>query len=79
LTRLLEVTFGPHPIVEDEFSNVAGAEQVVILGSWAARHHGRPGRVPADLDVLVIGEPDRADAYNAADRVQRRLGMEVNR
>jgi len=78
LTRLLEVTFGPHTIVEDEFSTVAGAEEVVIFGSWAARYHGRPGRVPADLDVLVIGNPDRGDVYDAADRVQQRLGMEVN-
>lgn len=78
LTRLLEVTFGPHTIVGDEFSKVRGAEEVVIFGSWAARYHGRQGRVPVDLDVLVIGNPDRGDVYDAADRVQERLGMEVN-
>jgi len=78
LTRLLEVTFGPHPVVEDEFSKVTGVDEVLIFGSWAARYHGTPGRVPADLDVLVIGNPERADVYDAADRAQERLGMEVN-
>jgi predicted nucleotidyltransferase len=78
LTRLLEVTFGPRTVVEDEFATVAGVDEVVIFGSWAARYHGTPGRVPADLDVLVIGNPDRADVYDAADRAQERLGMEVN-
>ena len=78
LTRLLEVTFGPRTVVEDEFATVAGVEEVLIFGSWAARYHGSPGRVPADLDVLVIGNPDRGDTYDAADRVQERLGMAVN-
>ena len=50
----------------------------MIFGSWAARYHGNPGRVPADLDVLVVGDPDRGDVYDAADRVQERLGMAVN-
>ena len=78
LTRLLEVTFGPVTVVEDEFAKVAGVDEVLIFGSWAARYHGYPGRVPADLDVLVIGDPDRGDIYDAADRVQERLGMAVN-
>ena len=78
LTRLLEVTFGPRTVVEDEFAKVAGVDEVLIFGSWAARYHGTPGRVPADLDVLVIGNPDRGDVYDAADRVQERLGMAVN-
>jgi predicted nucleotidyltransferase len=78
LTHLLEVTFGPRTVVEDEFASVAGVEEVMIFGSWAARYYGAPGRVPADLDVLVIGGPDRGDVYDAADRVQERLGVAVN-
>lgn len=77
LTKLLEVTFGPRAVVAEEFP-IPGAQQVVIFGSWAARYAGKAGSPPRDIDVLVIGRPNRADLYEAADRAQARLGIEVN-
>jgi len=77
LTQLLEVTFGPKAVVAEEFA-IPGAEQVVIFGSWAARYAGQAGPPPHDIDVLVVGKVDRADLYEAADRAQARLGIEVN-
>jgi len=38
----------------------------------------RPGPHPNDLDVLVIGRPDRADVYAAAERTEQRLSLPVN-
>ena len=78
LTELLQVTFGPRPVVEEEFGDLPGAIEVLIFGSWAARYAGHEGGAPNDLDVLVIGSPSRADVYDAADRAQVRLGMQVN-
>jgi predicted nucleotidyltransferase len=77
LTQLLEITFGPRAVIAEEFA-IPGAEQVVIFGSWAARYAGEAGPPPHDIDVLVIGKIDRADVYEAADRAQARLGIEVN-
>lgn len=77
LTQLLEVTFGPKAVVAEEFA-IPGAKQVVIFGSWAARYQGQAGPPPHDIDVLVVGRVDRADVYEAADRAQTRLGIEVN-
>ena len=77
LTQLLEVTFGPKAVVAEEFA-IPGAEQVMIFGSWAARYAGDAGPAPNDIDVLVVGKVDRADVYDAADRSQARLGIEVN-
>jgi predicted nucleotidyltransferase len=51
---------------------------VVVFGSWAARYAGETGPPPRDIDVLVVGRVDRADLYDAADRAQARLGIEVN-
>jgi predicted nucleotidyltransferase len=62
----------------DEF-NTLGAQKVVVFGSWAARYHGQAGALPADIDVLVVGDGiDRADLYAAAERAEARLGMPVN-
>jgi len=77
LTQLLEVTFGPKVVIAEEFA-IPGAEQVVIFGSWAARYAGQAGPPPHDVDVLVVGKVDRADVYEAADRAQTRLGLDVN-
>jgi hypothetical protein len=77
LTHLLEVTFGPRVVVAEEFV-IPGAKQVVIFGSWADRYAGEPGPPPHDIDVLVIGKVGRADVYEAADRAQARLGIDVN-
>ena len=77
LTQLLEVTFGPETVIGEEF-DTTNAEHVLIYGSWAERYHGTPGPPPNDVDVLVVGDLDRADVYDAADRAQARLGMQVN-
>lgn len=78
LAELLLLSWGPLQVVAEEFSRLAGAEQVLIFGSWAARYRQRPGKPPHDLDVLVVGLPSREDVYDAADRAQQRLGMAVN-
>jgi hypothetical protein len=66
-------------VVAEEFAGVPGASEVLIYGSWAARHAGQTGAAPHDVDVLVVGEGVvRADVYEAADRAQARLGLPVN-
>lgn len=78
LTELLLLAWGPQHVVAEEFAGLIGADLVLIFGSWAARYHQEPGPPPHDLDVLVIGQPQRADVYDAADRAQQRLELPVN-
>jgi predicted nucleotidyltransferase len=78
LTELLLLSWGPPQVVAEEFADLRDAEQVLIFGSWAARYQQQPGKPPRDLDVLVVGRPRREDVYDAADRVQQRLGLPVN-
>src|SRR5262249_52728361 len=76
LTELLTLAFGPHVVISEEFSGVPAAG-VAIYGSWAARYHGVAGPPPADVDVLIIGEPSRADVYDAAEQAEQRVGFPV--
>jgi len=78
LTELLTLTYGPHVVVADEFADLQGVAVVVIFGSWAARYQGQRGQVPNDVDVLVVGTPDRIAMYTAAERAESRLGRPVN-
>jgi predicted nucleotidyltransferase len=76
--ELLRLSYGPTAVLPRVLSEVEGIDQAYIYGSWAARRLGSPGDAPGDIDVLVIGNPRRADIYEAADVAERRLGREVN-
>jgi len=78
LTELLLRSFGPRQVVAEELAEVVGIESAFLFGSWAARYAGQRGRAPADIDVLVIGDPDRDEVDDAAQRAGVRLAREVN-
>ena len=77
MRRVILATYGPPPVIAREFEAIAGADAVVLFGSWAARYLGEPGRAPNDIDVLVIGDVDRDAVDDAAERAERRIGVPV--
>jgi hypothetical protein len=78
LARLAVMSFGPPLVIREEFGALVGVERIFIYGSWAARYAGEQGPAPHDVDVMVIGTPDRNAVYEAARRTEARLGREVN-
>jgi hypothetical protein len=64
-------------VIAETFADLAGAEAIVLFGSWAARQLGQPGRAPNDNDVLVIGEVDLDAMHDAADAAERQIGLPV--
>jgi predicted nucleotidyltransferase len=78
LSQLATMAFGPPLVIGEEFASVDDIETIYIYGSWAARYNGEPGPTPNDIDVLVLGRPDRDEVYEAAGLAQQRLGREVN-
>ncbi len=78
LTELLLRSFGPRQVLAEELADVPGVEKAYLFGSWAARYAGQEGRPPADIDVLIIGTPDRDALDDAAQRADTRLHRQVN-
>src|SRR3984957_17913873 len=78
LTELLLRSFGPRQVLAEELEGIEGIDKAYLFGSWAARYAGEAGRAPADLDVLVIGAPDRDELDDAAQRAEGRPAREVN-
>lgn len=72
------MSFGPPLVLAEEFRAVHGVEEILLFGSWAARYSGEPGPPPQDVDVLVVGTPDRDAGHEAARRAEGRLQREVN-
>jgi predicted nucleotidyltransferase len=57
---------------------VPGIDEVFIFGSWAACYHEHQGPRPVgDIDLLVLGDPDRDSLYEATARASAQLGREI--
>lgn len=78
LAELMSVTFGPVAVLRELLATVPGVERAFIYGSWAARYTGESGAVPRDIDVLVVGTPDRRVLDRVMDAAEQRLRREVN-
>jgi DNA-binding transcriptional ArsR family regulator len=78
LTDLLAVTVGPLPVLTDALRDIPGIKHAHIYGSWAARYRGEAGPLPNDIDVLVIGDANDDELYDAAEEARKFLRREVN-
>lgn len=78
LVELLRLTYGPSAVVPNVLAGIPGIDEVYIYGSWAARREGEPGSPPGDIDVLIVGNPPRAEIHDAAQRAGVALAREVN-
>ena len=78
LADVLTRAFGVPAILADVLRRVPGVDEAYIYGSWAARHEGQSGQRPVgDIDVLVLGDPDRDQLYEALSAAEERLGRPV--
>ncbi len=74
LRGLLVKTLGPEPLLRSALAEIDGIEDAFIYGSWA--DPARPSA--ADIDVLVVGDPELDAVYDAASAVERVVGRPVN-
>ncbi len=78
LADVLVKAFGPPQVLADALHGIANIDAAYIYGSWAARSSGDTGERPiGDLDVLVLGSPDRDKLYAAASAAEKRLGRPI--
>jgi predicted nucleotidyltransferase len=78
LRQIVAATHGPQQVVKEAFTGLDGVELVAIFGSWAARMAGESGPMPADIDVLIVGDVDQTDVDLTAVDASRVIGREVN-
>ncbi|HLI55684.1 MAG TPA: MarR family transcriptional regulator [Actinomycetota bacterium] len=78
LSDVLLKACGPPVVIGTELATVPGIDDALIFGSWAARYHDQHGPRPVgDIDLLILGDPDRDQLYEATARATARLGREV--
>ena len=78
LAEVLTRAFGVPAVLVEVLQPVSGIVAAYIYGSWAARHEGQTGQRPVeDIDVLILGEPDRDQLYAVLSGAEERLGRPV--
>ena len=78
LAEVLTRAFGVPAIIAHALTGVGGIAAAYIYGSWAARHEGQAGPRPVrDIDVLILGDPDRDQLYEALSAAEKQLGRSV--
>ncbi len=77
LADLLKVGYGPKPALESALGHVAGIEHAFIGGSWAARYEGGNGPFPHDIDVIVVGAPNRDDVTDLVVNTLAAIGHDA--
>ncbi|MDR0960111.1 MAG: winged helix-turn-helix domain-containing protein [Propionibacteriaceae bacterium] len=75
---LVAATYGPIPVLRSLLNGIPGIHEAYVYGSWAERRSGRPGHFPHDVDVLVVGDVDRADTVEAGITARQITGCEIN-
>lgn len=78
MREIIQYSYGPLAVLPDILGDIRGVVQAYVFGSWAARYQGEEGPDPQDIDVLVIGRPERMAVYEAAAVATQRLGKETN-
>lgn len=78
LSNVLTKAFGVPRVLSAVLAPIPGITRAFIFGSWAARSHGVAGGRPVgDVDVLILGAPDRNALYRATHAAGERLGRSV--
>jgi DNA-binding transcriptional ArsR family regulator len=78
LAEVLTRAFGVPAVLAEALRDVSGIAAAYIYGSWAARYEGQAGQRPVgDIDVLVLGEPNRDQLYAAFSTAEQRLARPV--
>jgi DNA-binding transcriptional ArsR family regulator len=78
LADVLTRAFGIPAVLTRALAQVSGIDAAYVYGSWAARHAGQSGKRPVgDIDLLVLGQPDRDELYTALAEAEGRLGRPV--
>lgn len=78
LRQILVSAFGVPAVLRRVLVDVGDVDEAYIYGSWAARWHGEVRTRPVgDIDLLVLGHPDRSRLYAATHEVGLLVGREI--
>jgi predicted nucleotidyltransferase len=78
LADVLTKAFGVPHVLAAALRELDGVVRAYLFGSWAARFRGVGGtRAVGDIDLLILGKPDRGKLFEILHALGERLGRPV--
>ena len=74
LRGLLTKSMGPEPLLREALAVIDGIHEAFIFGSWADPDQ----MAPHDIDLMVIGDLDPGQVYDAVSAVEAEVGRPIN-
>jgi predicted nucleotidyltransferase len=74
LRGLLTKSMGPEPLLREALTAIDDIHEAFIFGSWADPDQ----MAPHDIDLMVIGDPDPGQVYDAVSAVEAEVGRPIN-
>ena len=74
LRSLLTKSIGPEPLLREALAGIGGIQEAFIFGSWADPDQ----MAPHDIDLMVIGDLDPGQVYDAVSDVEALVGRPIN-
>jgi predicted nucleotidyltransferase len=71
---LVQKTLGVESLLRDALTGLGGVDSAYIFGSYATGKE----RAQSDIDLLIVGRPDRLALSERIAPVERKLGRDVN-
>lgn len=72
--RIVGKTIGAVALIRGALKNIEGIDDAYLYGSFVLNQHD----AASDIDVLVIGAPREEILAQAARKLERQLGREIN-
>jgi len=72
--KIVAKTIGAAPLIAQSLTKIKGIDEAYLYGSFARNQQD----AASDIDVLVIGAPREEVLAQAARRLERQLGREIN-
>ena len=72
--HIMRRTMGVRDALRKRLEGLAGVESVLIFGSYVSGNM----RTDSDIDVLIVGSPDRDELTDRLESVQAEIGRDIN-
>jgi hypothetical protein len=76
--QIVAHSYGPATALPSALKNLFGLQAAYILGEWAARLQQVPGPIPAEVELILIGNMNRIEAGRLLTQAEAVIGKPIN-
>jgi len=75
--QIVAHSYGPSTLLPAALKNLFGLQHAYVHGEWAARLSQIPGPIPAEIDLLLVGNMNRIDASRLLSQAEKVMGKPI--